>query len=53
MANEVASLVVRIDKELHKQMKATCVMRDISIRDYITELIKKDLEKQNRQNKKE
>ena len=53
MANELVSLVVRIDRELHKQMKTACIMRDISIRAYITELIRKDLEKQTKQNKKE
>lgn len=51
MSNEISSLVVRIDKELHKQMKATCAINDVSIRDYITNLIKKDMQERNKQNK--
>lgn len=52
MANNLSSLVVRIDKELHKQMKATCAVNDISIKDYITKLIENDMQKQNKQDKK-
>lgn len=53
MSNEVSSLVVRIDKELHKQVKATCAINGISIRDYITNLIKKDIQERNKYNKVE
>ena len=51
MSDNTSSLVVRIDKELHKQMKATCAIEDISIKEYITNLIKEDLQKRNKQNK--
>lgn len=51
MKNECSSLVVRIDKELHKQIKATCAIDGISIRDYITKLIEKDMKKRKEQNK--
>lgn len=53
MTNELSSLVVRIDKELHKQIKATCAVKDISIKDYITKLIEKDMSEQNKQIKNE
>lgn len=53
MADELSSLVVRIDKELHKQIKATCAVDDISIRDYIIRLIEKDMQERNKQNKNE
>ncbi len=52
MADNLSSLVIKIDKELHKQMKATCVVNDISIKDYITKLIEKDMQEQNKQDKK-
>ena len=45
---EVSSLVVKIDKDLHKKMKATCAINEISIRDYITNLIKNDIQDENR-----
>ncbi len=51
MANERSSLVVKIDKELHKQIKATCAVDDISIRDYIIRLVEKDMQERNKQNK--
>lgn len=51
MSNERSSLVIKIDKELHKQIKATCALNDISIRDYIVELVEKDMQKRNKQNK--
>lgn len=49
MSEQISSLVVKINKELHKQIKATCAMNDISIRDYIVQLVEKDL--QERKNK--
>ena len=49
MSEQIISLVVKINKELHKQIKATCAMNDISIRDYIVQLVEKDL--QERKNK--
>lgn len=52
MADNLSSLVVRIDKELHKQLKASCAVNDISIKDYITKLIEKDMQKHNNQDKK-
>lgn len=53
VTNERSSLVVKIDKELHKQIKAACAVNDISIRDYIIGLIEKDMQKRNKQNKNE
>lgn len=44
MSQEVTTLVVKIDKDLHRKMKATCVANDISIKNYIVGLIKKDME---------
>lgn len=49
VANERSSLVVKIDRELHKQIKATCAIDGISIRDYIIGLVKKDMQKRNKQ----
>ena len=51
MSDNLSSLVVRIDKELHKQIKAACAIDDMSIREYITNLIKKDMQNRNEQNK--
>lgn len=51
VADERSSLVVKIDKELHKQIKATCAVNDISIRDYIVGLVEKDMQERNEQNK--
>ena len=51
VADELSSLVVRIDKELHKQIKATCAVDGISIRDYIIRLVEKDMQERNKQNK--
>ena len=44
MSQETTTLVVRIDKDLHKKMKAACAVNDISIKDYVVGLIKKDME---------
>lgn len=49
MTNERSSLVIRIDRELHKQIKATCAIDGISIRDYIIGLVKKDMQARNKQ----
>ena len=48
MEDKRSSLVVQIDKELHKQIKATCAVNDISIRDYIIKLVEKDMQEQNK-----
>lgn len=53
VADELSSLVVRINKELHKQIKATCAVDGISIRDYIIRLVEKDMQERNKQNKNE
>lgn len=42
-----SNLVVRIDKELHQQIKIICATKNIQIRDYIIDLIEKDIEKRN------
>lgn len=48
MEDKLSSLVVKIDKELHKQVKAMCAINDISIRDYIIKLIEKDIKEQSK-----
>jgi predicted HicB family RNase H-like nuclease len=48
MEDERSSLVVRIDRELHRKIKATCAVDGISIRDYIVKLVEKDLEQRNK-----
>jgi predicted HicB family RNase H-like nuclease len=48
---QLSSLVVRIDKDLHKQLKTNCVLEGISIKDYISGLIQKDLEEKNKDGK--
>lgn len=53
MAEERSSLVIKLDKELHKQIKANCAVDGISIRDYIIGLVKKDMQERNKQNKHE
>ena len=45
--NEQSSLVIKIDKELHKQIKATCAINEISIKDYIVMLVEKDMKERN------
>lgn len=39
------SLTVRIDDELHKELKFKMVENETTIQDYIVDLIKKDLDK--------
>lgn len=46
MDKDLSSLVIRLDKDLHRQIKATCAIKGISIRDYIIELINQDIQKQ-------
>ena len=48
---ERSSLVVKIDKDLHKQIKATCAVEGISIREYIIELVNNDMQKRQNKNK--
>lgn len=43
---KLSSLVIKIDKELHKQLKATCAINDISIREYVIEAIQDKLKKE-------
>ncbi|WP_181987625.1 hypothetical protein [[Clostridium] innocuum] len=43
--DEIKSVMLRIDKGLHKQAVLQCVMNDIKFSQYVTELIKADLEK--------
>lgn len=50
--NEQSTLVIKIDKELHKQIKATCVINEISIKDYIITLVEKDMKERNNEIKK-
>lgn len=39
------NLVVRINDDLHKQLKVYCAEKKISIRDFITNLITNELKK--------
>lgn len=39
------SLTIRMDDELHKQVKIKTAVDGITIQDYILNLVKKDLEK--------
>ena len=48
MTDEYSSLVIKINKELHKQIKATCAVNGISIKEYITRLVEKDMQEQNK-----
>lgn len=38
-------VMIRIDEDLHKNARLHCVMNDIKFSQYVTELIKADLEK--------
>lgn len=42
---ERKALTVRMDEDLHKQIKIKAIMQDMTIQDYILSLIKADLEK--------
>lgn len=44
--DEIKSVMLRIDKSLHKQARIKCVENDIKFSQYVTELVKADLEKQ-------
>lgn len=44
--NERKSLTIRMEEELHKKVKIKAVMENQSIQDYILNLVKKDLEKE-------
>jgi len=46
LANERSTLVIKMDKELHKQIKANCAINEISIRDYVIGLVKEDFKRQ-------
>lgn len=43
------TICVSIEDELHKQLKMETVMREKSVKQYITELIKQDLESKKEQ----
>ena len=51
MANEWSSLVVRIDKDLHRKIKAACAIDGTSIKDYIIKLLEKDMQERDSKNK--
>ncbi len=40
--SERSTLVIKMDKELHKQIKANCAINEISIKDYVIGLVKED-----------
>ncbi len=46
MASERSTLVIKMDRELHKQIKANCAINEISIRDYVIGLVKEDFKRQ-------
>lgn len=46
------SLTVRVDDELHKQLKYKMIEEETTIQDYVMKLIKKDLEKSEKEKKK-
>lgn len=50
MTNEISSLVVKVDRELHKKIKATCAVDGISIREYIISLVEKDMKERDEHN---
>ena len=50
---EISSLVVKIDKELHQQIKSVCALNDLSIKEYITSLVKEDMRKRKEKNNKD
>ena len=43
-------LSIRVDEEIHKQMKLYAVEQGITIQDYLTNLIKIDMEKNKKEN---
>lgn len=45
MAKENKTLVVKIDEELHKQLKLYCVEHGTTIKELITEFIKEKTDK--------
>lgn len=44
MSSELSSLVVKVDKELHRKIKMNCAADGVSLKEYILGLIQKDLE---------
>ncbi len=46
VASERSTLVIKMDRELHKQIKANCAINEISIRDYVIGLVKEDFKRQ-------
>lgn len=42
-------VMIRIDENLHKQAKLHSIMNDINFSQYVTDLIKADLEKQKKE----
>ena len=45
MSKDEKLISFRVDADLHQQIKRLCVDEQITIKDYITELIKADLKK--------
>lgn len=43
MNENISTLVIKMDKELHRQMKINCATDGISQKAYVIELIKKDM----------
>ncbi|MCX6748819.1 MAG: hypothetical protein NT076_04395 [Candidatus Pacearchaeota archaeon] len=43
---------LKVDEELWKKVKITCILKGIDISDYLEELIKKDLSKKEIKNEK-
>ena len=37
-------VIIELNEELHKQLKIFCFMNGITLKDYITSCVKKDLE---------
>jgi predicted HicB family RNase H-like nuclease len=50
--NNIKQLTIRLDDELHKQLKYLSVDIDKSLNEYISELIKQDMEKRKAETKK-
>ncbi len=46
MVSERSTLVIKMDKELHKQIKANCATNEISIKDYVIGIVKEDFKRQ-------
>lgn len=45
MAEKKKSIVVRVDDELHQQIKIFAISKGKNLQEYVLDLIKKDMEK--------